>query len=232
MSVWTTEGACGLSFGGNRPADAPNPMSNLCFAPPYPGATKIPPALVPEPPLLDPTDGERVWAHTLMAAYRGAVESRTKKRCFVLVRGDLMKSKYAALLVAAARKLIEHKIAPAAWCAWSVDVWRNTQHGSPPLGMVFGLKRIDERRGWFHSELQNYAGGLTIYGKTYRALLKAWTDMAGELYRLRDSSKAPEVVERYFPGRRYEDLVAAAREEAAATTRRLREAAERGVWLW
>lgn len=232
MSLWSTLPDCGSCLTG-LPESAVPVRSKLVFGPPYPGASVVEPATVPPPPLLDPTASERSWALALVRAYRGAVSSRTKKACFVLAKGDITASRYYPMLLSGARKLIEHKLPPAAWAAWSVDVWRSRgEKDAPPLAYVWGAKRIEERRGWFRHEAASYEGGMALYGRAHRTLLAKWNAMAAELMRVVDPADGPKVVERHFPGRSYDALVEAARREAVATNGELQARLESGEWLW
>lgn len=222
----------GLAFGDPKDPTADGPLSNLRFAPPFPGSSRLPPATVPAPPLLDPSKSPLALARTLLSAYRGAYQSRYGKPCFILARGDLERSRFFPLLVGAARSFVEHSIPPAAWCAWSLDVWRKGHDTSPTLSFVFNSRWISQRRGWFRRDASSYVGGLALYGRAHRALLEAWFAMADALYRAPSDAIAEEIVERHFPGRRYDELVAAARREVAETMRRMQDAVEREVWLW
>jgi hypothetical protein len=171
-------------------------------------------------------------ARACARAYRGAVQSRFDGPCFVFARGDLTKSKYYVMLVVGARLLIEQEIAPAAWCAWSMDIWklRSGATKPPPIAWVFSEGRVRERCGWFRSEAASYEGGQALYGREHRRLLARWHRMFGELLRGRDP---PEViVAQHFPDGSYEHGMKRARKEREETMARLDRMVEHGGWLW
>lgn len=153
-----------VAMGECHPA-VPRPVSVFALAP----------VMVPNPPLLDPHDIPGRKAYLLQRWFEGAVEVRTKKRCWSFRAeraGHITQSKYFDLLTKAAAVFIEHDIAPAAWCAFSVDVWRENNKGAPPIAWVFAAKRIEERRGWFRSVSSDYSGGRVLYSEAGRELMQ------------------------------------------------------------
>ena len=222
----------GSKLGGSRKRQPPPPGVN--GVPPYPGPTVCPPALVP-PPLELPDDVQGLDAAWWLAkAFRGAVESRYKKRCWVLPSVvKLEKSKYLKLLVEAAELLRDYMAPPAAWASFSVDLWRKHEigKGQPRLNWVYSLKRIEEQHSWGRRE--GYISRRAIYPKAaqvlmvrYRCMRVALADVGAQT-----RQEVQSVVEQWFPDGLYERLGRAARERAADDQRRINAAAARGDWM-
>jgi hypothetical protein len=208
-------------------------LARLRAAPPFPGVSVVAPALVPDPPLLDASLSEvaRVWK--LVRAYRAVVEAKCGERCFAFARGDVRRSSLYRGMANGAAALIEHGIAPIAWAAWTTDVWqRDGNRSAPPVPLVWGAKRIAERRGWFRRESLTYMGGRAVFGPKLRELIRRWHALAGALIRADEPSGGAALVERWFPGTRYDDLVREAKVESARKNAELRARAEDGEWLW
>jgi hypothetical protein len=209
---------------------------------PQPGVPAFPRlevARVPHPPLLDPDAHPDELALSLARAYRGAIEKRTGKRCFQLTGTEPRTWKSFATLVAGGRVLAEHEIAPAAWCAWSCDVWgkygdKGVKPGkarsAPPVAWVFGVKRIEERRGWFRSEEGSYEGGRIVHGPKQKELMWRYARMHHALGERGVDVRA--VVDDFFPGELYAELLAAAKGEAAEYRALLTRQAREGAFLW
>lgn len=229
----------GEGLAGPRTRPAPMLATPRTGVPRYPGIDVVAPAQVPDPPLLDPESPSLDHVTILAAAYRGAVESRFGGRCYVL-RGDLRGTKHWAAFVGAAEALIEHNIPPAAWAAFSCDVWKKFSargprptrgKGWPPVAWVFSAKRIEERRGWFRAEESDYSGGRAIFGPKHKDLMYRFARLDWVLGdpRVRDVGA---VVEQFFPGNLYEELVNAARAEAADYRERFKRQIREGRFLW
>jgi len=151
---------------GERHPLVPRPVSVLNLAP----------VMIPNPPLLDPADIPGRKAYLLQRWFEGAVEARTKKRCWSFRSeraGHITQSKHFGLLVKAAEVFIAHDIAPAAWCAFSMDVWLEHENkGAMPIPWAFSPKRIEERRGWFRSVSSDYSGGRVLHSDAGRELMQ------------------------------------------------------------
>jgi hypothetical protein len=198
--------------------------------------------------------------YALARAYRGAVASRTGKPCYLLSRGIPRNWKCHAQLLGAAKLMQELEIAPAAWAAWSVDVWadmgkppkparagkagvapkqarpraRRRRWGSKPTGAplawVFSPERVRERWGWFRSEENQYEGGRTIFGPVQRALMAKYDDMRRSV--IYGGLSLAQAAEQFFPGDTYDAEVAAAKAEIAENRTRLVRQAREGMFLW
>lgn len=192
-------------------------------------------ATVPSPPLLDPSADEHSHAVLLARWYVGAAESRFKGKCYLFARHPVERSKHYALLKRAAQVFIERNIPPAAWCAFSCDVWR--EYGGnkkPPLvSWVFSPKRIENRRGWFRAESGDYTGGLVVMTPAARDLLDLQHRMRLTIARENPSpDRLARIVRHYFPGDRFAELVSQVDEEARAVAADFDRRMKEGRWLW
>lgn len=232
----TTDPALGVCLGGitSRPR---LPQPGHMGVPSYPGPTVMPPAVVPRPPKLPENLSDLDLAQWLAKSYRGAVESRYKTRCYVLAkRGDLAKSRFLKVLVDGGRTLADYDIAPAAWAAFSVEVWRRYEGAKkpPPINWMFAPNRIEERREWFEAEEGAYDGGRLIHGEAAQDMMRRYAQMQGALTwsQARTEEEVRKVVERFFPNGLYDRLLAKAHEQAQDDQRRMTEAVARGEWVW
>lgn len=220
--------------GGSRPKAPVMPTSPLPGTPPAPWVL-IGVAKTPNPPILDPDMREREMVLALVSAYRSAATNRFGKLPkFAFGRGDVTKSRHYPMLAAAARFMLGHELAPAAWCAWSCDIWRtyNTESKPPPVAWVYGEKRLAERRGWFEREEGGYLGGRVVCGPRQNALLRRYMTMRHAVD-AEEAWYAPGgVFDRFFPGDTYERAVEAAKAEVVASTAKLREQVDGGAFLW
>ena len=201
--------------------------------PPFPGWSMLPGALTPGPPKLDPDEPDRARALLLVRLYRACAERRFKKPSFPLGRVDVQKSKHYAAILECARALLDHDVAPAAWVAFSFDVWRDHSSAegakkAPPLRWVFSASRVSERAGWFASEESSYCGGRAKFGPSHNELIRRHAAMRAESAR----TSPQEAAAKYFPDGLFERLVAEARVESRREQARLREAVARGEWIW
>ena len=208
----------------------------------------LPPALVtlklqgvrvPPPPKLDPMQSLADQCMMLVNAVRGALESRYGKRSYVFSGSkDLSKSKYFKSLSAACAALLEHDIAPAVWCAWSIDWWKSQENGKgkkePPTTWVLSAQRIDKQAGWCKSETgDNAARVLTptllaeLRRKAHAMDWGLWQRYKGG----RPDDLARRAMAHFFPDG-FDNEVEAARRELDLSKVRLMRAAERGMFLW
>jgi hypothetical protein len=237
----------GLHFGGTAPASLPLLLDGQDGIPPRPTATNVPLPTIPAPPKLPEGLSDFEAARWLMNAYRGAVNARyyartmtgkKPKRCMVLIqRGALEKSPYLPVLVTAARTMRDCDIAPAAWVAWNVDLWKGRGDKAsakpPPLRYVFSEKRILEKRGWFGKEAGSYEGRRSIPVPTAQALKQRWSTMWRQLCAQTDRSQeaVSATVARWFPEGLYERMVQEARAETIDMQARLNSDALSGRWI-
>jgi hypothetical protein len=222
----------GTRLGGSgKPVLPTTPMPGV---PPYP-IIETPRA--PHPPLLDADATKLERAHVLATAYRAALKNRFKQDSWEMRKGPLQRSKHYPMLVEAAQLLIDHEIAPAAWCVWSCDIWRDfggkgNKRKPPPVGWVLGPKRIAERYGWFASEESGYMGGAPVHGPILKELVRRYAKMHDALYQ-RDAYLNPEeVVAEFFPGTAYAETLAAAKNECRILAGQLQEKVAAGSYIW
>lgn len=211
--------------------------------PPFPGQEVVAPVSVPDPPRLRAGLSERAAATVLVRAYRGAIESRYGRGGTYRLPPELkMVDANLPLLAAAGRLLAAEEIAPAAWAAWSVDIWRDyvasrSSNENPPRpAYVFGAKRLEDPRvrGWFAREGGAAAGGRVIFTPEHRALVLRWQRMKHEAMR-RGAVTAEElsaVAFRWWPPGAFDAAVRRARDAASREERALRDRVERGEFVW
>lgn len=172
-------------------------------------------------------------AAMLGAAYRAVVDARYGGKCWALVQ--LKRSKHLPMMIASAATMLEHNIAPAAWVAWSVDLWRRdtAKTMKPPLTWVFSPARIEKRRGWFSSEgIMEYSGGRVIVGPKRAALVQSYMAMRREID-IAGAWDAPQaIVKKFFPGNTYERELGGVRAEVKKDQEALKARVEAGEILW
>lgn len=235
---------------GTSPAELPGlPWEAILLVagrgvvPPFPGQELVAPASVPDPPRLRAELSPRSAATVLVRAYRGALESRYgRKATYRLPPESVMVERELPLLTSAVALLTSEEIAPAAWAAWSVDVWRDyvasksNGENPPRLSYVFGAKRLGDHkvRGWFAREGGAAAGGRVIFTPEHRALVLRWQRMKMDASRRGavTPSELAAVADRWFPPGAFDAAVRRARESASREERALRDRVERGEFVW
>ena len=231
----------GLSGGAIvTPAQLATPLRGV---PPYPGNAIVSPAVTPDPPKLVSTDPEEYRVKLLAMAYQGAVEKLYGKRVFTLAKTS-PRHRHWRSLVLAAEALERYDVTPAAWFTWVVRKWyaikthtNGWKEGQPvalpPIGYVLSLKRLEER---LDDEEKRYVvtdsalGGRLVFGKVHKKLLVRYGEMRAALNA--NPAERAQVVERFFPGSSYEDMVDAAKREAIEIRQRMEDDAARGRMIW
>lgn len=245
ISTPVTPPAPQADFGFVPPPEPPDPdrrhrLRELGkrYLPPDITEKSIPLVRTPPPPMLSAglSDVDKVKA--LAAAYRGAVDARFPQlgRCFVMLRGDIEKHKFFPTMLAAAAFMEEHQISPAAWCLFSVDVWKQWQitSGPPTLAFVFSHARLTDRLAWFEDEKDAYMGNTVLYSEEAKALAIRHKAMWDVLMREnpRDRPSLCAIVDRYFPGDTYETMLERAKNGQLQLQRELDAAVKKGVIVW
>lgn len=200
---------------------------------------------VPPPARLDSSRSMEERVNVLLACYRGALSARMGKRSGVFLRGSVKKSRYWGALCGAVKALEEHDIPPAAWAAWSVDVWHAREDKkAPPLTWVWGAKRIVERRGWFRSASNDFATTTLLWTDSGREVVTArdhavkllWTEYSGGPLTEEAVAAALGAVMGASPAQAmtaWHDLVRTALRDGDKAAAQLRSAPATGeVWLW
>lgn len=204
--------------------------------PPFPDTRLLHCPRIPSPPTLDLDLPRVARVEALAKSYRGAVESRYKEPCFALTKGDIRVSRYFPLLAEAAVLLDELGIAPAAWAAWSVDVWKDRiqgngkRHRPPPLEFVFSKAHISKRGGWFAREVSAYGGGKVVQGPRYQELVRLFDGYYRESFKTPETEHAA-LVERWFPGG-WQGWYERAQREGDDKRRSMELMVESGEFLW
>lgn len=233
---WTPGSDLGLILeaGSGRPKAPVMATSPLEGCPPLPW-TLVPFAVSPNPPTLVPEMRDDERAARLVDAFRGALGSRFPGSTdFSFRRGVLSRSKHFPMLVEAAGFMVEREIAPAAWAAWSMDVWKTytEKRKPPPVAWVFGPKRLAEKRGWFEHEESSYLGGTVLSTPKRTALLRRYLAMRAAVEAAEAWSDPREIVSRFFPDDLFDRLVVEAREEVARVRERVQRRVDAGEFLW
>lgn len=210
--------------------------------PPYPSAELLKIPKTPDPPHLPEQIDDVKDALFLAKAYRGAYESRYGKKSWWLARGDIEKSKHFPMLVKAASVFRELGFAPASWCAWVMDFWKqyivdsdgkSPKRRDPPPGLVFSEKLIREKRGHFGRDGLSYLGGTRMFPKSWTDLFRRYNGMMWT-FRVKQPKTQLEVahiVEEWFPGG-WRSHYRRCRDEAQNDKARLQRMLQRGEWLW
>lgn len=202
------------------------------WTPPFPGPSVITAARVPEPPKLAPELAPDDRASLLARAYRATVSARYGIRCMTLARvSDIETSREFKDLAASAELLITHSIAPIAWVAWSIDVWRQfgKSNRPPGIGWIFKPSRIEKWHGWFHSEQQGYRGGQLLPIPAQRDLYLRFERMRFAIIR---GMPAAEAVATHLPRATYEYLVGEARKQVAEAQLNITRKVQAGHFIW
>ena len=203
--------------------------------PPYPSVGLIGVPKVPAPPKLDEGLTDEQCVKKLGEAYRGAYESRYGKRCYVMTRGSVKKSKFYKALVSASHFIRDNEIPPASWAAFSLDCWisfgeknEGSNKKPPPVNWVFSMKRLEERAGWFDREASSYGGGRLLFTAKHKDLLKRYDGLRRAAYR---ELLTEELINRFFPGG-WEKHYDEAEKESANDHARLLAMVKRGDFIW
>ena len=203
--------------------------------PPFPSTGLIGVPKVPAPPKLSEGLTDEQCVKKLGEAYRGAYESRYGKRCYVMTRGSVKRSKFYKALVSASHFMRDNEIPPASWAAFSLDCWisfgeRNegSNNKPPPVNWVFSIKRLEERAGWFDREASSYGGGRLLFTAKHKDLLRRYEGLRRAAYK---ELLTEELIERFFPGG-WEKHYDEAEKESAKDQARLLAMVKRGDFVW
>lgn len=203
-----------------------------------PWEMELPLVRVPSPPVLGedwPTRRKRI---ALAKFFKLAVCSRFGPKAPGLDAGFGRSSKTQALLDGAARVMIEHRIAPAAWVAWCCDnrvdfAAADEEVRAPSIWQVYQAAYIEQRRGWFRTTNASY-GGRVVLTPAHRKLSALWAEMNAELQRVFDEPERwAAIVERFFPEGLHRDLAERVHAEVAERQQLYTRLALSGdKWIW
>ena len=226
--------------------------------PPYPGVDVIEPAFLPQPPQLNPKHVEPQHALRIAVGYRCAVE-HAYGQCFLFRNATqltLLADKHFPALVEAVPKMLEYKLAPAAWTAFSIEVWRRyvvqgrdrswdstpserrtRKDSPPPVKWVFAGKRLEERTDWFAFVESKFRGGRMVISPAHHELLRRHNAMRADLFELCKSEPAlletvQAIVKKHYPDTTVKRLTAKAEEDTLVQQDQWTKDLARGKWLW
>ncbi len=169
-------------------------LAHAALVPAYPGPLVVPMLVVPAPPRLTAAMGAGERLRRVGAAYTGACERARPGRCWAAdtrtadtTRMGAHGPRFAHL----ATWLLSAGIPPAAWCAFSVDVWlhhyarfqpmRSALRMRPSVNWVCGDEHIKAHEVWYWAESTRYQGGHARCVDEHRELLVKWSRMRSEL---------------------------------------------------
>lgn len=184
-------------------------------------------------------------AEILARLYVNLFRARTGERCWSVStkRDDLRRSKSWPQLLEAVDAMRAEQIAPAAWLAWSFDVWTSMgvsrAKRPPPLAWAVSTTRIGKHLGWYRGEgYENEAaigGNRMVWGPASKELDTRWRTLTRRLDdlggRALDEAAVHAEVDAAFP----EGLKHArrrAQDEADANQRHIERAVAAGEWVW
>lgn len=209
------------------------------LVPPYPTTDLIPAVKLPPMPRISDAAGDVEKVTALVAAYRAAAVKKygpeTKAR-WIYARGIHPKVKNFRALVNCAELCLEHEISPHGWALFSIDNWidKNGSGKPPPVTFVFNRSRLQRQHGWYRSQSAEYSDARVVLGPLHHLLLVRWTRMQGELVRNQPGTvqAVRAIVERFFPGKTWDEMVDRARRESRERTALLKDAVASGQWIW
>jgi hypothetical protein len=232
-------------FAGTSTPRVLDTVEHAEFMLPYPSPERVGLLKTPTPPLFpaEATVEERVqWA---VRAFCGAWTSRARQRVHIFA-GDIIESPHYAALVKGSAALRDAGIAPASWCGFSVDVWRDhtapnlparQRHKLVPPSWVFNPQRVRERADWYWSSAAYYAGGHLITLPAARRLVALWNAARERVLRLPHDAPAALVereVHAVVPGglEEWERQCDAARDVCQQQQESLNARAAAGEFVW
>lgn len=211
--------------------------------PAYPSFSTVPIAKVPAPPLLrGPNLSDD--ALQLALAYRGTINhffgrcrhrGKCRRFCGVSEFDDLA-FRDAAMLQRIAPVLRSRRIAPMAWCGFSVSAHREyVSKTRPPSALwTFSAKRIEEREAWWAWSQTKFAGGRLFVEPEHRDLIVRWERMRYALLLVRglDEERVRRIVNSYLSPATYRKLVERLETKVETKEHEMRQAIKRNEWLW
>lgn len=217
------------------PRSTPVLLTNIASAPPFPGWSIVKPACLPNPPLLQEGTKPAAQATMLLDAIDGALGAFFKIR-LPRRKGAVNRNRNYKLLREFAALLIEHKIPPAVWAWWRIQLYAGANATSkaapffPSIKFICNVRIITEarwrfRQAWGPGEL----GGRAMPGPAYLDLIRTYRRM---YIAIKNGAPVGEAVSKYFPGDLYDVRVDNAKREAVEIANKLKIRAEKGEFLW
>lgn len=165
----------------------------------------------------------------------------------------ILQSKYMESMLRALPLLIECKIAPASWSAFSIDVWtryivngtgawnavpskiKRPRKGTPPNpSWVYSIKRLETRTDWFGWHESFFRGGRIEISEAHRALMLRYEDLQDTLLGLPqlDEGSVKEAVRQMLTPKTYARLAKEVQADYDYKQEELDVRALGGEWLW
>lgn len=205
----------------------------------------VAPVRIPNPPLLLSTDSARKRERLCALAYRATMRAKTGRAGFHYadINGTaLIGDENYPVLVDAAPRLLELRIAPMAWCAFSYDVWvkyvltgrgRSKLPRAPAPKWVYSEKRLTERLDWFVWQESKFLGGQIEYCEEHLRLLDTYVKMRARVMTVEGNDEViRELVERMLPAREYERLLRTAAKKYQTRREALDLQVQCGEYIW
>lgn len=228
--------------------------------PPYPGPGVIEFATLPAPPLIKPSLKEPRAVWRLMCGYSCAVKHYYgASYAFARVsEATVLQSRHYPTLAAAVPQLIDLKISPVAWAAFSIHAWRgyvvgggkgktwdaapSAQRGpsrrTPPSpGWTYSRKRLAERVDWYSWTEAYHRGGRMHFSQAHLELVRRYESMKRAILtvasqRLVTRAEIAQVVQAHLSKRRFDQLKGAAETEAMLQLASWQAAIKQGEFIW
>jgi hypothetical protein len=188
----------------------------------------IPPSTLPAEP------DEKRDVELLLRAYKQACQHELGKRCFLYPKG-VRQAHLVRALVESAVKFRKLNLPPLYWATWSVRYWKDHKRGrNPPLAMVYSPDRIERQAEWCFSEMEELTMGSRQFPPAWREVMTRWKNLDHEVRVTRCCTLEmfEALKNELFPDEVYAQLKERARVEVVAMRQSLREAWERGDWIW
>lgn len=205
---------------------------------------QVPIVTVPAPPLLDPALDEVERARVVFTALRAAVETRFPREAWREYRrgADPRKHRHYAYAVESAEAMLDAGFAPAAWCAWSLDAWKETgpvghREVPPPVKWALSPVRMATARAWFCEARPNYMGGRLVPNRYAAELAERWQAMRAALLAAlargeRSRRALAAVADAVLPAAEADRLLVRAHAEAERLRMNMDHAVRMGAFLW
>ena len=210
-------------------------LGNWNALPPDP-TTLVPLVEIPAPHLLRPEMADAARIGFLVRAYKAmAVPSKPHYRFYFAKPKNVLKHKQAPRLLLAAEIMIERKIPPAGWCAFSKWFYEalSGKDGVPAPTFCWSKVGFDKRAKLFEEHRDDFAKHQRVAVPLLRMLIEDYRAMWDTLMAKRPADRKGllQIVDSFFPGKQYDLRIFAAREDTIAKqTIADQTAAEGGVY--
>lgn len=201
--------------------------------PPAANHPGIPTVVIPPPVQLSPDADPAENASILGACYRGVLTAANpEKPCYAFASGDIRNSKYFRILSDWARYVSGlpdgDRISPVLWLGWMLRRWAYSPASkrgmAMPVNYSFSLQTVStaSNRDWCRQDMGDGSdsSGRLLVSDELRTLRSRYSAMRVAVFRLGAWASVADVfetVDRFFPGRTYQTMVA----EAANAQREL-----------